>query len=222
MKSFIVKVKQNPGIMALPVILLLCFTLGCQEEETPLAATSKTYEELSAEMKSLSGELKIMVKQYPDFKIDQQHEKANSVNKYERGISGVENSADKRKIATLYYQIHELREKMFGLPDATGTYTSVEDQPSPEGSLKEFYAYISKNLKYPAEARQKGIEGKVFVEFVVAADGSITEVKTLKGIGAGCDKEAERVLKNAAAWNPGRHNGEPVKVRMVLPVTYRL
>ncbi len=227
MKTVKIKYTFNLRTMALTVIFALCFAVACQEEENGLGETSKTYEELAAEVKSLATEIKSITDNYPDFRIDMrtiypQKKNGVEVNTFEEVITGVDNSADKRKIATKHYQMHQLREQMYGLPDATGTYTAVEDQPSPENGIQEFYTYISKNLKYPKEARQKGIEGKVFLEFVVDADGSITEVKTLKGIGAGCDEEAERVLKNAAAWNPGRHNGEPVKVRMVLPVTYRL
>jgi protein TonB len=137
-------------------------------------------------------------------------------------ISGIDQVSDKQKVSKMHYQIHTLREQMFGLPDASGTYTMVDDQPSPEEGLQAFFTYIQKNLKYPEQARQMGIEGKVFVEFVVDDNGAITEVKALKGIGAGCDEEAVRVLQNAAAWNPGRLNGNPVKVRMILPITYKL
>jgi protein TonB len=67
-----------------------------------------------------------------------------------------------------------------------------------------------------------GIEGKVFVEFVINRDGSVTEVRAIKGIGAGCDEEAVRVIQNSPKWNPGKQRGKPVRQRMVLPVTFRL
>ena len=78
------------------------------------------------------------------------------------------------------------------------------------------------NLEYPDQARKMGIEGKVFVQFVVDKDGSITEVKAIKGIEAGCDDEAVRVLENSPVWIPGRQNGQPVKVRMILPITFKI
>lgn len=101
-------------------------------------------------------------------------------------------------------------------------FTIVEDQPEPPGGMGAFYQYIAKNMKYPAQARRMGVEGKVFVQFVVDKDGSITEVLAVKGIGAGCDEEAVRVISEAAKWKPGKQRGRPVKVRMILPITFKL
>ncbi len=98
----------------------------------------------------------------------------------------------------------------------------VEDQPSPLGGMKAFYAYVGKNMKYPAQARRMGIEGKVYVTFVVGKDGALTDVKVLKGIGAGCDMEAIRVLSGAPKWKPGKQRGRPVRVRMQLPIIFKL
>jgi len=98
----------------------------------------------------------------------------------------------------------------------------VEDQPEPQGGMAAFYEYVGKNMKYPSQARRMGIEGKVFVQFVVDKDGSISQVQAIKGIGAGCDEEAVRVLKEAPKWKPGKQRGRPVRVRMVLPITFKL
>lgn len=101
-------------------------------------------------------------------------------------------------------------------------FTIVEDQPTPVGGMQAFYTYVSKNLNYPSQARRMNIEGKVFVQFVVEKDGTITDVQAVKGIGAGCDEEAVRVIKGAPKWNPGKQRGRPVKVRMILPITFKL
>jgi periplasmic protein TonB len=101
-------------------------------------------------------------------------------------------------------------------------FTVVEDQPTPNGGYEAFYKYVSKNMKYPAQARRMGVEGKVYVQFVVDKDGSITEVQAVKGIGAGCDEEAVRVLQEAPKWKPGKQRGRAVKVRMVLPIQFKL
>jgi TonB family protein len=98
----------------------------------------------------------------------------------------------------------------------------LENQPSPREGLKAFYHYIQENLKYPEEAKKMGIEGKVFVQFIVDNNGKLTEVKAVKGIGAGCDEEAVRVIKEAHAWNPATVVDVPVKTRMILPITYKL
>lgn len=100
--------------------------------------------------------------------------------------------------------------------------TIAEKMPEPAGGLGSFYKYVGESMDYPKAARRMGIEGRVFVQFVVDKDGSLTEVKTIKGIGGGCDEEAERVLRNAPPWTPGKQRGKPVKVRMVLPITFRL
>ncbi|QHT69111.1 energy transducer TonB [Rhodocytophaga rosea] len=98
----------------------------------------------------------------------------------------------------------------------------VENQPAPVGGYEAFYKYIGKNIKYPDQARRMGVEGKVFVQFVVDKDGSITDVNVLKGIGSGCDEEAIRVVKSAPKWTPGKQRGRPVRVRMSVPIAFKL
>jgi len=101
-------------------------------------------------------------------------------------------------------------------------FTVVEDIPEPVGGMPALYEYISKNLKYPEEARKKSIEGKVFVEFIVKKDGSIANVKCVKGIGELCDSEAVQVVSNGPPWIPGQHKGKNVNVRLILPITFKL
>jgi|TARA_B100000378_G_scaffold121577_1_gene98135 protein TonB len=101
-------------------------------------------------------------------------------------------------------------------------FTIVEDQPEPPGGIGAFYKYVATTLRYPAQARRMGIEGKVFVQFVVDKDGSLTNVQAIKGIGAGCDEEAVRVISKAKKWKPGKQRGRAVKVRMILPITFKL
>lgn len=101
-------------------------------------------------------------------------------------------------------------------------FTIVEQKPLPVGGVSAFFKFFSKNMKYPNQARRMGIEGKVFVQFIVDKDGSLTEIEVIKGIGAGCDEEAVRVLLLSPKWNPGKQRGKPVKVRMVLPIDFRL
>lgn len=101
-------------------------------------------------------------------------------------------------------------------------FTIVEDPASPNGGIAAFYKYVSEKIKYPPQARRMGVEGRVFVQFVIDKDGSITEVVAVKGIGAGCDEEAVRILQGAPKWKPGKQRGKPVKQRMVLPITFKL
>jgi protein TonB len=101
-------------------------------------------------------------------------------------------------------------------------FTIVEESAAPKGGMAAFYKYVGDKMKYPPQARRMGIDGKVFVEFVINKDGSISDVKAVKGIGAGCDEEAVRVVQSAPAWSPGKQRGKPVKQRMVLPITLKL
>lgn len=98
----------------------------------------------------------------------------------------------------------------------------VETQPEPIGGMASFYKHVGQQMKYPNQARRMGIEGKVFVQFVIDKQGNLTEVKAIKGIGAGCDEEAVRVIQNSPSWSPGKQRGRPVKVRMILPITFKL
>lgn len=97
-----------------------------------------------------------------------------------------------------------------------------EEQAVPVGGNKAFYRYVQKAMKYPAQARRMGVEGKVFIQFVVEKDGSLTDIKILKGIGSGCDEEAVRVLKAAPKWKPGKQRGKAVRVRRSLPIKFNL
>ncbi|WP_245906939.1 energy transducer TonB [Reichenbachiella versicolor] len=96
----------------------------------------------------------------------------------------------------------------------------VEKAPFPKGGMKEFYKYVANNLNYPRMATRQGIEGRVFVQFVVGSTGEIREVQVVKGIGGGCDEEAQKIIENAPAWVPGKQRGKSVSVRMIIPITF--
>jgi protein TonB len=98
----------------------------------------------------------------------------------------------------------------------------VEEMPSFPGGDQKMLEYIAKNIKYPQIARESGIQGRVFISFVVEPDGSVSNVKVLRGIGGGCDEEAMRVVKSMPKWKPGKQRGKPVRVSYNLPVNFRL
>jgi periplasmic protein TonB len=106
--------------------------------------------------------------------------------------------------------------------DDNQIFTVVEQQPEFQGGYEAMINFIKKNLRYPASARRMGVDGTVYVQFVVGKDGSISEVKTIRGISADCDREAERVVKQMPSWKPGKQNGKPVFVRFVLPIRFKL
>ena len=106
--------------------------------------------------------------------------------------------------------------------EAEEIFVIVEDAPSPVGGYSAFYNYVNANIKYPRQALNMHIEGKVFVQFVVDKTGELTDIHIIRGIGAGCDEEAIRIIKNAPSWKAGKQRGKPVKVRMVLPITFTI
>jgi len=103
-----------------------------------------------------------------------------------------------------------------------GTFTLVEVMPQFQGGDAARLNYLNQNVHYPLEAFEKGIQGRVFTSFVVDVDGSIVDVKLLRGIGGGCDEEASRVIKNMPNWNPGVQRGENVKVQFNMPILFKL
>ncbi|MEQ9405428.1 MAG: energy transducer TonB [Cyclobacteriaceae bacterium] len=98
----------------------------------------------------------------------------------------------------------------------------VEESAGYPGGLKEFYKYLQKELKYPRQAQRMNVEGKVFVQYVVEKDGSLTDIKVVRGVGSGCDEEAVRVLQNSPKWNPGKQRGVPVRQKMFQAISFKL
>ncbi|MBR6227395.1 MAG: energy transducer TonB [Bacteroidales bacterium] len=98
----------------------------------------------------------------------------------------------------------------------------VEEMPSFPGGEAELMKYVGSHIKYPQIARETGIQGRVFVSFVVEPDGSISNVKLLRGIGGGCDEEAMRVIKSLPKWKPGKQRGKAVRVSYQIPVFFKL
>lgn len=100
-------------------------------------------------------------------------------------------------------------------------FTIVEESASFPGGISAFYEYLKNELQYPRQAQRMGIEGRVFVQFVVEKDGRLTDIQVVKGIGAGCDEEAVRVLKNSPKWKPGKQRGKPVRQKMIQNILFK-
>lgn len=101
-------------------------------------------------------------------------------------------------------------------------FAIVEEMPSFPGGDEALFKFLGQNIKYPAMARDAGIKGRVYIQFVVGKDGSIRDVQLLRGIGGGCDEEAMRVVKMMPSWNPGKQRGKAVSVIYRLPVNFTL
>ena len=98
----------------------------------------------------------------------------------------------------------------------------VENAPSFPGGDAARMKFLQDNIKYPQMARESGIQGTVYVTFVVERSGAVTDVKILRGIGGGCDEEAVRVVQNMPKWEPGKQRGKPVRVQFNMPIKFTL
>ena len=109
-----------------------------------------------------------------------------------------------------------------GCVDNDTVYNIVEQMPEYPGGVEAMMKYIAENVKYPEEAKDKDIAGRVFLAFVVEKDGSVSNVKVLRGIGGGCDEEAARVINSMPKWKPGKQKGKPVRVSYQIPIYFKL
>ena len=98
----------------------------------------------------------------------------------------------------------------------------VEEMPEFPGGAAKMMEYIQKNMKYPMMARESDIQGRVFVNFVVEPDGSISNVTVMRGIGGGCDEEALRVVQSMPNWKPGKQRGSAVRCSFTVPIILKL
>ena len=101
-------------------------------------------------------------------------------------------------------------------------FITVEQNPEFAGGMNALLKFLQKNLRYPTPAVNANVMGKVYMQFVVGQDGNISKVDVLKGIGFGCDEEAQRVVKLMPKWSPGRQSGRAVAVKFTLPISFQL
>jgi protein TonB len=107
-------------------------------------------------------------------------------------------------------------------PPKEEIHNFVEQMPQFPGGQEELQKWLAKNINYPDYALENNIQGKVTVRFVVNEDGTISEVKVVKGLERSCDEEAVRAIKKMPKWEPGKQNGKKVKVYFNVPVTFKL
>ena len=106
--------------------------------------------------------------------------------------------------------------------DQSDVFVIVDEEPQFPGGQEALYKWLEENIKYPEQAKENGIEGKVYVTFVIEKDGSITNAKLLRDIGGGCGAEAVRAVKTMPRWIPAKQRGETVRVQFNLPITFTL
>ena len=114
-------------------------------------------------------------------------------------------------------EVQKLEKPEASVEEAPQVFVVVENMPELIGGL----AALQREIRYPVIAKKAGIEGRVILQFIVDEQGRVTESKVVRGIGGGCDEEALRALQTAR-FRPGTQRGKPVKVKMSLPVTFKL
>lgn len=107
------------------------------------------------------------------------------------------------------------------IEDST-TFNLVEAMPVFPGGEKAMYVWLGENIKYPKDAVKDGIEGKVYVQFIVERDGSVSNIKIARGLSESIDKEAMRAVASMPLWSPGIQEGKPVRVSYTLPILFKL
>ncbi|WP_158796597.1 TonB family protein [Pedobacter sp. L105] len=101
-------------------------------------------------------------------------------------------------------------------------FTGITIQPGFPGGMDKFYLYLSKNCKYPKEAQNNNVQGKVFLSFIVEEDGKLSNIKVEKGLGSGTDEEALRLMQESPKWTPGYDGNVPVRVKYNIPIHFTL
>lgn len=101
-------------------------------------------------------------------------------------------------------------------------YNVVEEMPQFPGGVSKLMEFITKNLQYPESAQEQGIQGRVIAQYVVEKDGSVSNIRVIRGVSEELDAEAVRVLKLMPKWTPGKQNGKPVRCRYTIPVQFRI
>jgi protein TonB len=109
-----------------------------------------------------------------------------------------------------------------GSDPAPGVYYTADEMPAYPGGTAAFLRFLQAKLQYPQEARLQNVKGKVYVRFVVDEQGRIRDAEVVRGLGAGLDQEALRLVRIMPWWTPGRISGKPVRVACTLPITFKI
>ena len=224
------KMSISKKIGLIGTVLLLVIVMACEEK-------------VISDMKKAAGQ-SVLLTEYPK----EVQEALNTIKANNPDaklqVYGVVKTADleqidlKGKIATMFFRENDPDYKaylilgaddvsfassnLFEMKAGEKIYSIVQEPASPVNGMTDFYKYVAANLKYPEQARKMGIEGRVFLKFLVDETGKLSSIEIVRGIGAGCDEEAKRILSNAPNWKPGMQDGIAVKSIFNLVIIFKL
>ncbi|HYX09920.1 MAG TPA: energy transducer TonB [Bacteroidales bacterium] len=209
--------------MFLTATMFLVFT-GSGIAQT-LSGDFRTLEQLEDRSEDIYMKIYSILSDYPDFSYKYVY---NNGKITDVEINGVENQVVKSRLKVLLYDLKKNKKAMLGLPSRTGIYYSVDKEPEPKNGYRAFYEQLNNNLVYPQDAKDAGVEGTVYVKFVVNANGEIPYAVGSEDIKSPFDnyvndmkKEAVKAVKATSGdWQPGMVNGVAVSTWVVIPVYF--
>ena len=142
---------------------------------------------------------------------------------YSKGIRITKDMVAKGDVVKVAFEANRSeKEESEGTPDSNKAYDVVDEMPQFPGGPYALFEFISKNIQYPKEAEDANLQGRVIVSFVVEKDGSVSNAKVVRPIDPLLDAEALRVVNSMPKWIPGKQNGEAIRIKYTVPVTFRL
>ena len=222
------KMKGWKYFMIIPAFVIGFMAISCQDDlKTELSTTANGYPtEVTTQLKQLKVDYPgdeytvIEMNQEGEQRLNQLNIKNIGQGEEYKNVKLIVTSATENEPARSFVIL--VKNTRYKINAQSKIYEAVENPPTFPGGLAAMREYISKELHYPPQAARLGVQGKVFVQFVVDENGKVSDAAVIRGIGAGCDAEALRVIANSPNWSPGKQDGMPVKVRYVIPIVFKL
>ena len=226
------KVKSWKMALTLPALLSMAIIVSCNDE---VMQDIDTVMETATQMDvpdNLTDEYKELVAKFPtadivymEVAIESQEEVENLKSIDPKSIMSMHvfKDTENKRIGMFLDKSGNFQKLKKNDPAAASEAFTIVDEPAtPEGGYQAFYERLGARLKYPQQARKMGVQGKVYVQFIVNELGEITEVTAVKGIGAGCDQAAIDAVSASSKWSAPKQNGKAVKQRIILPISFSL
>ncbi len=226
MKTLKRKIPAGKVVSLLVIVTIFLLAVSCHDQVKESNDSSIKAEQLPAAAKEQLAQLK-QANPNSTFIILKSGEGANEkLEEYAKrpDFGLISNTPQTAEGSYLFVEFNERYERERLLPkDESSVLSQVDEMATPIFGIDHFYRNIAYTLKYPLEARQKGIEGKVFIEFVITTDGKMTDYRVLKSLNEVLDTEAMRTLMQLdTRWRPAIHQNKIVKMKMVMPIVFKL